>query len=122
MTLDEAHQFLRGRLEEMRPWLPSQGAWVFVCAASFLEYLAKIVDGRDRGARGYKAFIRDWLTRIRLAYRTFRSRSGETDLPTQMYHVLRCGMVHSFSLIPDDRARIKGGRDRSIVLCHRPES
>jgi hypothetical protein len=36
-----------------------------------------------------------------------------------MYHVLRCGIVHSFSLIADKQAKRDGGRDRSIVLAHR---
>ena len=38
--------------------------------------------------------------------------------PNRLYHVLRCGIVHSFSLIPDQQAINKGGRDRSVVLSH----
>jgi hypothetical protein len=51
-------------------------------------------------------------------YKSFQYLSGKADLPEQMYHVLRCGIVHSFSLVPDQGARDKGGRDRSIVLSH----
>ncbi len=35
-----------------------------------------------------------------------------------MYVNLRCGIVHSFSLIPDDTGISKKGRPRSIILAH----
>ena len=35
-----------------------------------------------------------------------------------MYHVLRCGIVHSFSLVPNKHGKQKGGRVRSIALSH----
>jgi hypothetical protein len=36
-----------------------------------------------------------------------------------MYHVLRCGIVHGYSLVPDKISISKGGRKRSILLGHR---
>jgi len=44
--------------------------------------------------------------------------SGSKDLPLQMYVTLRCGIVHSFSLIPDDTGISNNGRPRSILLAH----
>jgi len=61
------------------------------------------------------------LSKVHTGYREFRYGCGATDLPEQMYHVLRCGIVHSLSLIPDPQARQSGGRDRPIVLAHRAE-
>jgi hypothetical protein len=43
---------------------------------------------------------------------------GSKDLPLQMYVTLRCGIVHSFSLIPDDTGISNNGRPRSILLAH----
>ena len=84
-----------------------------------LDYLAKIVNGSDLKRDGYKRFIKDYLALVRPGYRDFKYRNGNQDLPEQMYHVLRCGIVHSFSLIPDSTGVNPVGRDRSIVLCHR---
>jgi hypothetical protein len=39
-----------------------------------------------------------------------------------MYHVLRCGVVHSFSLIPDKKVNKQPGRNHSVALCHRAEA
>lgn len=36
-----------------------------------------------------------------------------------MYHVLRCGIVHNYSLVPDHQSSKNGGRKRSILLGHR---
>ena len=43
---------------------------------------------------------------------------GSKDLPLQMYVTLRCGIVHSFSLIPDETGISNNGRSRSILLAH----
>ena len=43
---------------------------------------------------------------------------GSKDLPCQMYVTLRCGIVHSFSLVPDATGKLNNGRPRSILLAH----
>ncbi len=93
--------------------------WVFLSAASMIEYLSKLVNGSDLKSEGYKQFIKDYLAQVRPEYASFTFRNGRADLPEQMYHILRCGIVHNYSLIPDAISRTKGGRDRSIVLTHR---
>lgn len=98
------------------------GPLVFVCTSAFIEYLAKLAAGQDKKGQGYKDFITTWMSQVRPEYRNFKYLNGKTDLPVQMYHVLRCGIVHSFSLIPDEIAVRHDGRDRSIVLLHRKES
>ena len=122
MPLKTAKTELLARVEELRIFCQTGSAWVFVCAAAFLDYLAKLVDGENRGRLGYINFITNWLSRINIRYVDFRYIGGTSDLPTQMYHVLRCGIVHSLSFIPDVQARERGGRDRSIALCHEAES
>lgn len=122
MTLADAQQRFNDRLVELPILFPSGSPWVFLCASALVEYLAKLVDGADNGGRGYKNFVRNWLSAVRPSYLTFRYLAGQCDLPEQMYHVLRCGVVHNLSLIPTPRARNDGGRDRSIALCHRAEA
>ncbi len=110
------------RVNELEGICQNGTPWVFLCACAMLEYLAKIVNGADRKSKGYKDFIVDYLGRVRTEYKDFTYKNGNQDLPIQMYHVLRCGIIHSFSLIPDSTSVDQGGRDRPIVLCHKLES
>jgi hypothetical protein len=72
--------------------------------------------------KGYKNFVNKFLSNINRNYQTFTYGNGKQDLPDQLYHVFRCGVIHSFSLVPDQQAIQNGGRIRSIVLCHKKES
>ncbi len=91
----------------------------FVLAAAIIDYLSKLVAGKDNKGQGYRDFIKTFLSKVRPEYQTFVYSSGATDLPDQMYSVLRCGLIHSFSLTPDKLVRKQKGRPRSIALCHR---
>lgn len=122
MNLDNTYAYFEGRAREIGVMCNDGTPWVFLAASAMLDYLAKLVAGADQKAQGYKAFVRNYLGAVRPLYRDFKYRNGGPDLPEQMYHVLRCGIVHSFSFIPDELSAKKGGRDRSIVLCHRIES
>lgn len=122
MDLQTAHSKFRERITDIKRFCSTGSPLVFVLASAYLDYLAKLSPGKDDHAKGYKDFITDWLSKVRPGYVSFRFRCGKADLPVQMYHVLRCGILHSFSLIPDEMARERGGRDRSIVLFHRKES
>jgi hypothetical protein len=100
-----------------------------------------MVKGKDKRGRGYKDFVKKYMKEVRQEYVTFKYSKGVQDLPVQMYHVLRCGIVHSFSLTPDKsdpkrpfydklcKFRLSGktgykqlGRDHSIALCHKTEA
>lgn len=99
--------------------------WFFLLASTYLEYLAKCTFNTDIGKRGkgYKKFIREYLSKTNAKYRNFKfTVQNKSDLPDQMYHILRCGIVHSFSLIPDIKTSGQVGRSRSIVLCHKKEA
>lgn len=105
--------------------------WPFVGAACIIDYLTKLVNHGESTRTTYIQFIKDYMPR----YRDFEyvnshdlmknwTSSGKTksDLPEQMYVVLRCGLVHQFSMIPDQQGLSNGGRDRSIVMIHRAEA
>lgn len=93
MTLEEAQRYLKDQLNALRALYPSQTPYVFLCAASHIEYLMKIVNGRDAKSKGYKQFIRTWLSRIRPGYASFTFPAGKADLPEQMYHRTICAAL-----------------------------
>jgi hypothetical protein len=115
MTLPEAKAYFEGHIAALKRMCPDGTPWVFLCCSVVIEYLSKIAAGQDNKGSGYKQFIRDYFP---VAYREFKYQSGDADLPLQMYHVLRCGIVHSFSMIPDTVGRDKGARNRSVVMSH----
>lgn len=120
LTLTKTETYFKNRVGELRELARRGDPWVFLCASAFLEYLAKLELGKSTTSTDYKNFLRNYLFKVCPAYATFRFRSGAQDLAEQMYHVLRCGAVHSFSLFADPTAKTKhGGRDRSILLAHR---
>jgi hypothetical protein len=94
--------------------------WPFLCACALVEYLTKMVNGGKSDPEKYEKFVREYLGSVDVdeRYKTFTFANGKTDLPEQMYHVLRCGIVHSFSLVADKQAESRGGRSRSIVIAH----
>jgi len=96
--------------------------WVFLCSSAMLDHLACLVAGKNRGRIGYTNFIRQFMAPHRPAYQDFIYYNGNNDLPDQMYYILRCGLVHNFSFIPDQDSIRRGGRSRSIVLCHQKEA
>ncbi len=121
MNLKQIEVYFQNRVGELRTLAERGDPWVFLCASSFIEYLAKITSGNATSSgTEYKNFLTNSLFRACPAYASFRYASGRQDLADQMYHVLRCGIVHSFSLFPDPSAKGKhGGRPRSIVIAHR---
>ena len=120
MDLQRARAYYIGLIDSLDNIVKYDGSpWIYSCAATLIDQLAKLADGSDQKAAGYKNFVRDYLSRVDPRYLTFTYASGDTDLPEQMYHILRCGIVHAFSLVADPQSAAKGGRDRSIVLTHR---
>lgn len=122
MKKKQIEQYFKARVKEVQRILEDVSPWGFVCAAAFLDCLSKLVAGQDNKRGGYKDFVKDYLAKINPSYASFKYKSGAKDLPEQLYHVFRCGIVHQFSLVPDQQSLNSGGRLRSIVLCHRKES
>ena len=119
MTLEKAYHYYKDRISEVSKFSSWGDVWVFLMCSSFIEYLVKMVNNEDKvGSKKYIAFIREYLTIVDPRYSTFKYNNGECDLPEQMYYILRCGIVHSFSLIPDTKGKKKNARARSILLSH----
>jgi len=89
--------------------------WIFLCASAYLNFLSNLVNGSETTGYQYVQFIKTYLPK----YNTFVYPQGQQDLPEQMYYVLRCGITHAYSLFPDGRGLKRGGRKRSITLCHK---
>lgn len=121
MTLVEAKSYFLKEAGHIRKICDDGTPWGFLCAAAMLDYLTRMTHGKETNAEDYKDFVKSYLAKVRPGYENFRYRCGKDDLPAQMYHVLRCGLVHSFSMFPDNKGRKKGARERSIALCHRKE-
>ena len=118
-TVSDIEPYFRARVKELKVLSQNGTPWEFLCMAVFIEYLSKLVYGRDRGQQGFKNFVIDYLAKINPKYQDFKYKNGNHDLNQQMYHILRCGIVHSFSLVPDDKSTKYGGRLRSIVIAHK---
>lgn len=116
--LPTSRQYLLERLDESKTVIGTPLGFVGVCIV--LEVLVKAANGtgpRNLGEREYVNFIQDWMPE---RYANFRYQSGIHDLPSQMYAVLRSGLVHGLSFIPLPGRR---GRDRSIwIEGHRSQS
>lgn len=107
------------RLAELQKICPIAGPFFFHCAAGFVDFLAKLHNGKDLKRKGYIDLI---SKRFPPAYATFKFRSGAADLGAQLYYVLRCGILHSFSLVPDEQSRASGGRERSVAIFHQADA
>ncbi|MFY7880063.1 MAG: hypothetical protein ACOVP6_08335, partial [Lacibacter sp.] len=82
-----------------------------------IDYLTNMTTGKSTRPK-YIKFVEDYFGVVNILYKDFTYQSGDKDLPTQMYVILRCGIVHSFSFIPDQQGILNGGRTRSILLAH----
>jgi hypothetical protein len=122
MAKTEIEKYFMARAKEIQVIAKDGTPWGFLCGAAFLDCLSKLAEGQDRRRQGYKDFVRKYLKAINPAYSAFKYANGKADLPEQLYHVFRCGILHSFSLVPDATSAKQGGRRRSIVLCHRKEA
>jgi len=123
--------------------------WIFIGISTLIEYLARLEKGGSLGNKRtkkmppppdsmeeYASFIRRRFPK-RKKYKSFEyvlssptpganlRNTGKPipltrkDLPEQMYYVMRCGLVHSFSLAVSSRERKNGARPRSITINSR---
>ncbi len=129
MNIVEAEKYFLDRAQELNEMCTDGSPWVFLCASAFLEVLAKMIEGGSEASKTgdcYKDFIRECMPN---QYGTFDfspssiSKEESASLPDLMWHVLRNGIVHSFSLFPDEYGIRKGIKlERTIALCHRKEA
>jgi hypothetical protein len=120
--MTKLEKYMLERVDELKSLATHGDPWFFLCASSFIEYLAKLTNGNSTTHTDYKEFLKNYFFKVNTSYKNFKYSSGKQDLDVQMYHVLRCGIIHNFSLIADPQAKKKGGRDRSILLAHKKSS
>ena len=116
-TIEEAKKYFTGRCEELLSMSKAGDPWVFLCASAMIDYLTQMTTGKS-GRQAYIDFVNNFLGEINTTYSNFRYKNGKQDLATQMYIILRCGIVHKFSFVPGKQELKNGGRLRSIVLAH----
>lgn len=140
-------KYFIGRAKELVSLASGGAVWPFICCSTFIEYMAKMsvdpstVRQKNGGTRInprpaddaiYVTFINQYFP---AKYNNFQysnrmhvnesrfggSTNGRTDkcLPYKMYKVLRCGLVHAFSL-NDPESSMQSLR--SIFIEHRGES
>jgi hypothetical protein len=114
MTVRKTEKYFTAMIPDLSKMCCDGSPMVFLCGTAVVEYLSNLAYGC--GGRGnFIKFIKEYMP---ASYKEFTYACGKQDLPEQMYYVLRCGIVHKFSLIPDDQGKGNGGRDCSIALSH----
>jgi len=115
-NINDIENYFLARVDELENQCQEHTTWVFLCASAMINYLVNLVNGRETNKRDYKKFIIDYMPE---GYKNFQFLNENKDLDIQMYHTLRCGIVHNFSLFPNITGRNAGARVRSIALTHR---
>lgn len=114
MNHTDIKQYCEDRLCEIRKVAQDGTPTGFLCLAAFVDFLAKLAAGKDNKRNGYMKLIAKYFPD---SYKDFAYKSGDKDLPTQFYSVLRCGILHGFSLYPD-RPNRNNSKARTIVISH----
>jgi hypothetical protein len=117
MTLTDIESYFTERCDEIVSLAQRGDLWIFLCGSAMIDYLTNMVTGHSTRLK-YIKFIEDYFSQINILYKEFQYKNGSKDLPTQMYVILRCGIVHSFSFVPNQQGLTNGGRTRSILLAH----
>ncbi len=116
-TIGQIKDYFIARCDEIISMSTRGDAWVFLCGAAMIDYLTQMTTGTS-GRNAYIDFVDNYFKEINVKYRDFEYKNGQKDLPTQMYVILRCGIVHKFSFVPGIQEISNGGRLRSILLAH----
>lgn len=116
-TIEQAKDYFLGRCSEVISMSNAGDPWVFVCGSAMIDYLTQMTTA-DSGRVAYISFVENYFKEINVRYKDFEYQGGQHDLPTQMYVILRCGIVHKFSFVPGPQEIRNGGRLRSILLAH----
>lgn len=116
-TIQEIKDYFIGRCDEIISMSTRGDAWIFLCGAAMIDYLIHMATGKS-GRVAYIDFVDTYFKKININYQDFEYKNGKKDLPTQMYVILRCGIVHKFSFVPDSQQNSNDGRLRSILIAH----
>ena len=115
--MNEIKNYFNDRCDEIISLSERGDPWVFLCGSAMIDYLTNMTMGKSN-RENYIKFIEEYFGEVNVLYKDFTYQNGSKDLPLQMYVTLRCGIVNSFSLIPDATGKSNKGRSRSILLAH----
>lgn len=101
MILKEVENYFSERCDEIISLSKRGDPWVFLCTSAMIDYLTNMVSGHSTRLK-YIKFIEEYFSQVNYLYKDFQFQNGLKDLPTQMYIILRCGIVHSFSFVPKE--------------------
>lgn len=120
VTLKGILSYLKSRSNELVDLAARGDPWFFGGACTLLEVCASLRYGRAAGKKDFKDFCRDYLFPVRSEYAAATYPSTGLVLEDQLYHILRCGVVHAFSMSPDPHSSSAAFRPtpRSIMLAH----
>ena len=113
MELEYWHQHFKKHNEALKAIIKGD-PWVFLCGSVTIEYIAKSCYKKNC----YTKFVKEYMSKVDERYINFKYKNGKTDLPDQMYYVLRNGLVHAFTMKPLNEKQQHKGRTNSIVLSH----
>lgn len=98
-TIEQVKNYFHGWCDEIISMSNAGDSWIFVCGAVMIDYLTQMTTAQS-GRVAYINFVNNYFKEINLKYKEFQYANGRRDLPTQMYVILRCGIVHKFSFVP----------------------
>lgn len=122
-------QYFIARVDELRAIAGTPFGFVGACV--LIEVLSRLTRGTGKGKSGridYEQFVSDWLPKkysdFKYAKRVIPPGKEEQDkyLPTQMYCISRCGLVHNLSFVAGNSEIANGATDRSIWMLTREEA
>lgn len=122
VTLKAISAYLNARLKELEDLASPGHPWSFLASCTYLDFCSALAIGGKAGKKNFKDFVTVYLFPVRPEYKAASYPTTGLKLEDQMYHVLRCGVTHSFSMRADQSPKdeIKfPTKPLSIMLAHR---
>lgn len=122
VTLKAISAYLNARLKELEDLASPGHPWSFLASCTYLDFCSALAIGGKAGKEDFKNFVKDYLFPVRPEYNVASYPMTGLKLDDQMYHVLRCGVTHSFSMRAEQDAKsaVKfPTKPLSIMLAHR---
>ncbi len=129
-------QYLKARLDELDTLAQRGDPWVFGACCTFIEMLAKREEGRNNNLKDgqrFTNFVKIYLMPSNPLYQDAekelktkatknqnttkqsgkeQAKRDDPEIAQNLWHILRCGVVHSFSMKANDE-------EFKIILGHR---
>ena len=121
VTLAEVESYLQARLVDLHNLAPPGHRWVFLACCTYIELCASLAKNGPAGKADFKKLCKDYLFPVRPEYTNATYPKTTLVFKHQLYHILRCGVTHTFSMTPDPHHQSAqfNPTPRSVVLAHR---